>query len=90
LGALLTNLVRIGAGLTILAGVAIWERKIMLERQLEGIAKTKEEGKYGGRPTSIDATRVKPLVAAGGKPAQIARGLGIARSSVYRMLDALA
>ena len=31
--------------LTILAGVATWEREIMLERQREGIAKAKAEGK---------------------------------------------
>ena len=74
--------------LTILTGVATWEREIMLERQREGIAKAKAEGKYEGRPASIDAARVKALVAAGGKPAQIARDLGIARSGVYRMLDA--
>jgi DNA invertase Pin-like site-specific DNA recombinase len=30
--------------LTILAGVATWEREIMLERQSEGIAKAKSEG----------------------------------------------
>jgi Resolvase, N terminal domain len=35
--------------LTILAGVATWEREIMLERQREGIAKAKAEGKYKGR-----------------------------------------
>jgi DNA invertase Pin-like site-specific DNA recombinase len=35
--------------LTILAGVATWEREIMLERQREGIAKAKSEGKYKGR-----------------------------------------
>jgi DNA invertase Pin-like site-specific DNA recombinase len=34
----------------ILAGVATWEREIMLERQREGIAKAKAEGKYKGRP----------------------------------------
>jgi DNA invertase Pin-like site-specific DNA recombinase len=39
--------------LTILAGVATWEREIMLERQREGIAKAKAEGKYKGRPVSI-------------------------------------
>src|ERR1700752_3079558 len=39
--------------LTILAGVATWEREIMLERQREGIAKAKAEGKYKGRtPTA--------------------------------------
>src|SRR3984957_14476132 len=41
--------------LTILAGVATWEREIMLERQREGIAKAKAEGKYKGRPASINA-----------------------------------
>jgi DNA invertase Pin-like site-specific DNA recombinase len=72
--------------LTILAGIAAWEREIMLERQREGIAKAKADGKYKGRPSSIGAAQVKALVAAGGKPSQIARDVGIARSSVYRML----
>jgi hypothetical protein len=40
--------------LTILAGVATWEREIMLERQRKGIAKAKAEGRYKGRPSSID------------------------------------
>jgi DNA invertase Pin-like site-specific DNA recombinase len=48
--------------LTILAGVATWEREIMLERQREGIAKAKAAGKYKGRPVSIDATQVKQAV----------------------------
>ena len=72
--------------LTILAGVAAWEREIMLERQREGIAKAKAEGKYKGRPKAIDAEQVKALAATMG-PAAIAKHLGIARSSVYRMLD---
>ena len=71
--------------LTILAGVATWEREIMLERQREGIAKAKAAGKYKGRPVSIDAAQVKQLRATLG-PAAIAKRLGIARSSVYRTL----
>ena len=39
--------------LTILAGVATWEREIMLERQREGIAKAKSEGRYKGRPEDL-------------------------------------
>jgi len=70
--------------LTILAGVATWEREIMLERQREGIAKA--EGKYKGRPANIDAAEIRRLTATMG-PAAIARHLGIARSSVYRMLE---
>jgi DNA invertase Pin-like site-specific DNA recombinase len=72
--------------LTVLAGVAVWECEIMLERQREGIAKAKDEGKYLGRKPSIDAARVKALAATMG-PAAIAKQLGIARSSVYRMLE---
>ena len=72
--------------LTILAGVASWEREIMLERQREGIAKAKSAGKYKGRPASIDAAEIRRLTATMG-PAAIARHLGIARSSVYRMLE---
>jgi DNA invertase Pin-like site-specific DNA recombinase len=71
--------------LTILAGVATWEREIMLERQREGIAKARAEGKYKGRPVSIRAEEVKHLAETMG-PAAIAKHLKIARSSVYRML----
>ena len=73
--------------LTILAGVATWEREIMLERQREGIAKAKAAGKYKGRPVSIDAAQIRQLRATLG-PAAIAKKLGIARSSVYRVLEA--
>ena len=72
--------------LTILAGVATWEREIMLERQREGIAKAKAEGRYKGRPASLDPAEVARLKATMG-PAAIARHLGIARSSVYRLLE---
>jgi DNA invertase Pin-like site-specific DNA recombinase len=72
--------------LTILAGVATWEREIMLERQREGIAKAKADGKYKGRPASIDATQIRRLKATMG-PAAIAKQLGIARSTVYRLLE---
>ena len=71
--------------LTILAGVATWEREIMLERQREGIAKAKAEGKYKGRPASLDRGEIATLAQTMG-PAAIARHLGIARSSVYRLL----
>jgi DNA invertase Pin-like site-specific DNA recombinase len=73
--------------LTILAGVATWEREIMLERQREGIAAAKAEGRYKGRPPSIDAAEIARLSATM-RPAAIAKHLGIARSSVYRMLPA--
>lgn len=61
----------------------------MLERQREGIAKAKAEGKYKGRkPTvAVQAEQIRAMRAAGEKPTHIARRLGVARSSVYRMLE---
>jgi DNA invertase Pin-like site-specific DNA recombinase len=75
--------------LTILAGVATWEREIMLERQREGIAKAKAEGKYKGRkPTvGLQVDVIRKLRADGLGPAKIARQLGVARSNIYRMLE---
>lgn len=76
--------------LTILGGVAQFEREIMLERQREGIAKAKAEGKYKGRaPTARAKTdEVLKLHRDGIGGTDIAKRLGIGRASVYRILDA--
>jgi DNA invertase Pin-like site-specific DNA recombinase len=74
--------------LTILAGVATWEREIMLERQREGIAKAKADGKYKGRkPTArAKADAVINLAAEGKTRDAIAKELKIGVASVYRVL----
>jgi DNA invertase Pin-like site-specific DNA recombinase len=74
---------------TMLGGIAEWERTIMLERQLEGIAKAKAAGKYKGRkPTvALQTDEIRAMHANGKGPAAIARELGVARSSIYRMLE---
>lgn len=74
--------------LTIFAGFAQFEREMMLERQREGIAKAKAEGRYMGRkPTARakadDAVR---LFKSGLTVSQVAKELGIGRGSVYRAL----
>lgn len=75
--------------LTVLAGVATWEREMMLERQREGIAKAKAEHRYKGRAPTVrrQAEAIKAAIAQGETPTAVARKLGIARSSVYRMLQ---
>lgn len=74
--------------LTILAGVATWEREIMLERQREGIAKAKSEGKYKGRvPTARNqSAEVLRLQSEGMNPTSIGRTLSMSRMSVYRII----
>ena len=74
--------------LTMLGAVAEFERAVMLERQREGIAKAKAEGKYRGRaPTARrQAAAVLRMKAEGIGAAEIARRLGIGRASVYRIL----
>jgi DNA invertase Pin-like site-specific DNA recombinase len=75
--------------LTVLGGVAEFEREIMLERQREGIAKAKAAGKYKGRaPTAqAKAEDVLKLHKDGVGGTEIARRLGIGRASVYRILN---
>ena len=75
---------------TIIGAIACFERELMLERQREGIAKAKGEGKYKGRaPTArAKAAEIKTLKAAGIRPTEIARRLEIGRASVYRALAA--
>jgi DNA invertase Pin-like site-specific DNA recombinase len=72
--------------LTMLGGIAEFEREIMLERQREGVAKAKAQGKYKGRkPTAmLQADEVQRLKAEGLGATEIAARLGIGRASVYR------
>ena len=76
--------------LNLLGSIAQFEREIMLERQREGIAKAKAEGKYKGRkPTArAQASQVLHLVKEEGLPAaDVATRLGISRASVYRIIS---
>jgi DNA invertase Pin-like site-specific DNA recombinase len=72
--------------LDMLGVFAEFETNLRRERQLEGIAKAKAAGVYKGRPASIDEARIRELKAGGMRPTDIAKTLGIGRSSVYRAL----
>lgn len=69
---------------------AEFETNIRKERQLEGIAKAKAEGVYKGRKPSIDRAALRRLQSEGLGATEIAKRLGIARASVYRLLEAAA
>lgn len=74
--------------LNMMGAVAQFERQMMLERQREGIAKAKADGKYKGRaPTAMkQAQRVHELAAEGLTRAQVASKVGVSERSVYRIL----
>lgn len=74
--------------LTVLGGVAEFEREIMLERQREGIAKAKAAGKYQGRQPTARAKSedVLKLHREGIAAAEIGKRVGIGRASVYRII----
>ncbi len=74
--------------LNVIGSIAQFERKLMLERQKEGIAKAKAEGKYKGRkPTArAKAQEVLSLKEQGVGATEIAKRLEIGRASVYRIL----
>jgi len=74
--------------LNLMGSFAEFERKIMLERQREGVARAKADGKYKGRvPTAQrKAAEVVQLRGQGLKPEAIGQQLGISRASVFRLL----
>jgi DNA invertase Pin-like site-specific DNA recombinase len=74
--------------LAVIGAVGQAEREAMLERQREGIAKAKREGRYKGRvPTARrQADEIIRLRDGGVRPSEIASRLGIGRASVYRVL----
>ena len=76
--------------LAVIGAVGQAEREAMLERQREGIAKAKREGRYKGRvPTARrKADEIIRLKEEGVRPSEIASRLGIGRASVYRVLGA--
>jgi DNA invertase Pin-like site-specific DNA recombinase len=75
--------------LNVMVSVAQFEREMMLERQREGIARAKAEGKYKGRKPTAMAKKdeVKDLANRGVGATEIAKRLGIGRASVYRALS---
>lgn len=70
-----------------LAAIAEFETDLRRERQLEGIAKAKEERRYMGRPVSVDVKAIQAALAAGDRPIVIAKRFNVARSTVYRVMS---
>jgi DNA invertase Pin-like site-specific DNA recombinase len=71
----------------ILGSFAEFERELMLERQREGIAKAKEEGKYKGRIKTVDDDAIR-LAMKQEKASfrKVAKELGVSLSTVQRAM----
>lgn len=79
------------AFLGMLAVFAEFETNIRKERQLEGIAKAKEEGVYTGRKPTAQAKKgeIERLLEQGLSKPKIAEALGMSVASVYNVLKAV-
>jgi DNA invertase Pin-like site-specific DNA recombinase len=75
--------------LGIMGAVAQFERSLIHERQLEGIAKAKHAGLYKGRKSTFTAsqlTAIRDRVAAGEKKSKLASEFRVSRQTIYNLL----
>lgn len=73
--------------LTVLGMVAQMERRIIRERQREGIERAKNLGVYKGGSRRVDRDLVIRLSTQGMRPSAIAASVGCSRMQVYRILQ---
>jgi DNA invertase Pin-like site-specific DNA recombinase len=75
--------------LSVMGAFAEFERALIRERQLEGIALAKKRGAYKGRKRCLTSEQVegmKQRVSNGEKKSQIAQDLGVSRETLYQYL----
>lgn len=76
--------------LNLLGSIYEFERKMLLQRQKEGIAKAKAAGKYRGRAKVLTKQQVADAsarIALGVPKAQVARDPSVSRQTLYRALE---
>ena len=74
----------------VFGALAQFERELIRERTMAGLAAARARGRTGGRPTvwTADKLRTARLMRASGEydVSSIAKALGVSRASVYRVL----
>lgn len=74
---------------TIMGGMAEFERSLILARTEEGIAKARKQGKQFGRPSALDAGQKRKIAeryAAGATMAELAAEYDVGQATIYRPL----
>lgn len=75
--------------LSVMGAFAEFERTLIKERQMEGIALAKKRGAYKGRKASLSddqITQLKKQVALGNNKSELAKEFGISRETLYKYL----
>jgi DNA invertase Pin-like site-specific DNA recombinase len=75
--------------LSMMGAFAEFERSLIRERQLEGIALAKKKGLYAGRKSTLSEEKVeeiKQLIEKNEKKSEISRKLKISRQTLYRYM----
>jgi DNA invertase Pin-like site-specific DNA recombinase len=75
--------------LGVMGSLAEWERSVIRERQLAGIAIAKASGAYKGRKKALSAdeqVELKALAAAGSNKTELAKKFNISRPTLYAYL----
>jgi DNA invertase Pin-like site-specific DNA recombinase len=76
--------------LGIMGSLAEWERSVIRERQLQGIAIAKAKGAYKGRKQALNENEkkeLKALAASGATKTALAKQFGISRQTLYAYLS---
>ncbi len=75
---------------TIMSGLAQWERDLLIERTREGVAHARAQGRVGGPKPKLNGEQieaVKAAVSSGQPVAAVARSFGVSRPTIYRVLE---
>lgn len=75
---------------TIMSGLAEWERDLLIERTREGVANARERGRVAGPKPKLSpeqAEAVRAAVDSGQTITSVARSFGVSRPTIYKALQ---
>lgn len=76
--------------MTIMSGLAEWERDLLIQRTKEGMAHARSQGRVPGPKPKLNAEQIKAVraaVADGQTVASVARSFGVSRPTIYKALE---